>query len=76
MEREEECDREIREKIFIIEIGNLRKIGSIGNVSNSKFENVRNFYGNNRGRHMDKPARIYDGNKYYYYYYYYYKIQS
>ena len=39
----------MREKIFVKEIGNIRKIGSMGYVISLIFEIVRNVNGNNRG---------------------------
>ena len=39
IKREEE--RRMREKMFINEIGSIRKIGSMRNVRNLKFENVK-----------------------------------
>ena len=48
IKREEECSR-MRGKIFIIEIGNIRKIGSIKNVRNLKLENVKDVNWNERG---------------------------
>ena len=41
--------RGIREKIFINDIGNTRKIGSIGNVENLKMENVEDINKNKKG---------------------------
>ena len=38
--REEECNR-MREKMFINVIGNIRKIGNMGNVRSLKLENVK-----------------------------------
>ena len=49
MKQENECNRGMREKIFINEIGNVRKIESMGYVRNLILEIKRNVNWNNRG---------------------------
>ena len=43
IKREKECNR-VRGKMFINEIGNIRKIGRMGNVRNLKLENVKDVH--------------------------------
>ena len=49
MLREKECNRGMRENIFMNEIRNIRKIESMEHVRNLILKIVKNVNGNNRG---------------------------